>query len=105
MVGFSNNKGPEPTVGVKFISAGLAASFADCITFPLDTAKVRLQVGYLVCYLRCLVFSGKMDEGLCLQYSAHGVTIFNPCIHACSAPGWPGCFDYLSTERNLKNII
>ncbi len=30
---------------VKFASAGLAACFADLITFPLDTAKVRLQVG------------------------------------------------------------
>ena len=35
----------EPTVGIKFLGAGLAACFADMITFPLDTAKVRLQVG------------------------------------------------------------
>lgn len=34
----------EPTVGVKFISAGTAACIADIITFPLDVAKVRLQV-------------------------------------------------------------
>lgn len=28
----------------KFLSAGAAACFADAATFPLDTAKVRLQV-------------------------------------------------------------
>ncbi|GFU07975.1 mitochondrial uncoupling protein 2 [Nephila pilipes] len=34
----------EPTVGVKFLSAGTAACVADMITFPLDVAKVRLQI-------------------------------------------------------------
>ncbi|XP_078000390.1 dicarboxylate carrier UCP2-like isoform X2 [Glandiceps talaboti] len=34
----------QPTVGVKLISAGTAACMADLITFPLDTAKVRLQI-------------------------------------------------------------
>ncbi|GAB6023589.1 hypothetical protein CHUAL_008359 [Chamberlinius hualienensis] len=34
----------EPTVGMKFVSAGAAACIADVITFPLDTAKVRLQI-------------------------------------------------------------
>jgi hypothetical protein len=33
-----------PTTGVKIFSAGVAACLADVITFPLDTAKVRLQV-------------------------------------------------------------
>jgi len=34
----------EPTVAVKFVSAGLAACVADLVSFPLDTAKVRLQI-------------------------------------------------------------
>ncbi|KAL2780926.1 mitochondrial brown fat uncoupling protein 1 [Daubentonia madagascariensis] len=34
----------HPTMGVKIFSAGLAACVADVVTFPLDTAKVRLQV-------------------------------------------------------------
>ncbi|XP_035226762.1 mitochondrial uncoupling protein 2-like [Stegodyphus dumicola] len=34
----------EPSVGVKFVSAGTAACIADIITFPLDVAKVRLQI-------------------------------------------------------------
>lgn len=34
----------EPTVLVKFVSAGLAASVAEAVTIPIDTAKVRLQV-------------------------------------------------------------
>uniref|UniRef100_A0A3B4A6Q8 Dicarboxylate carrier UCP2 n=1 Tax=Periophthalmus magnuspinnatus TaxID=409849 RepID=A0A3B4A6Q8_9GOBI len=33
-----------PTATIKFFGAGTAACIADLITFPLDTAKVRLQV-------------------------------------------------------------
>ncbi|KAL0994260.1 hypothetical protein UPYG_G00119950 [Umbra pygmaea] len=33
-----------PTTCVKFIGAGTAACIADLVTFPLDTAKVRLQI-------------------------------------------------------------
>lgn len=36
----------QPTMGVKIFSAGMAACLADIITFPLDTAKVRLQVEF-----------------------------------------------------------
>ena len=34
----------EPSLPVKLLTAGSAACVADLITFPLDTAKVRLQV-------------------------------------------------------------
>uniref|UniRef100_A0A6Q2Z2I1 Mitochondrial brown fat uncoupling protein 1 n=1 Tax=Esox lucius TaxID=8010 RepID=A0A6Q2Z2I1_ESOLU len=43
MVGMKPSDTP-PTLGVKFLSAGTAACIADLITFPLDTAKVRLQI-------------------------------------------------------------
>ncbi|GCB69499.1 hypothetical protein scyTo_0008395 [Scyliorhinus torazame] len=43
MVGLKPSSIP-PTPGVRFLSAGTAACIADLITFPLDTAKVRLQV-------------------------------------------------------------
>lgn len=33
-----------PSAAVKFFGAGTAACIADLATFPLDTAKVRLQV-------------------------------------------------------------
>lgn len=33
-----------PTAAVKFVGAGTAACIADLFTFPLDTAKVRLQL-------------------------------------------------------------
>ena len=33
-----------PTTAVKVLGAGTAACVADLVTFPLDTAKVRLQV-------------------------------------------------------------
>jgi len=33
-----------PTAAVKFFGAGTAGCIADLVTFPLDTAKVRLQV-------------------------------------------------------------
>lgn len=37
----------EPSLPVKLLTAGTAACVADLITFPLDTAKVRLQVYYI----------------------------------------------------------
>ncbi|NXL68605.1 UCP3 protein, partial [Chordeiles acutipennis] len=43
MVGLTPPEVP-PTAAVKFISAGMAACVADLCTFPLDTAKVRLQI-------------------------------------------------------------
>ncbi|XP_017164149.1 mitochondrial uncoupling protein 3-like isoform X3 [Poecilia reticulata] len=43
MVGFQPVDVP-PTAAVKFVGAGTAACIADLLTFPLDTAKVRLQV-------------------------------------------------------------
>ena len=36
----------EPSLLVKFVSAGLAASVAEAATIPIDTAKVRLQVSW-----------------------------------------------------------
>lgn len=32
------------SLGLKCLSAGISASIADMVTFPLDTTKVRLQV-------------------------------------------------------------
>ena len=46
MVGLKPSEVP-PTTAVKFLGAGSAACFADLLTYPLDTAKVRLQVGAL----------------------------------------------------------
>ncbi|KAL8191319.1 UNVERIFIED_CONTAM: Mitochondrial uncoupling protein 2 [Gekko kuhli] len=43
MVGFKPTDVP-PTATVKFVGAGTAACIADLVTFPLDTAKVRLQI-------------------------------------------------------------
>ncbi|XP_078514690.1 dicarboxylate carrier SLC25A8 [Lissotriton helveticus] len=43
MVGFKPTDVPA-TAAVKFVGAGTAACIADLFTFPLDTAKVRLQI-------------------------------------------------------------
>lgn len=43
MVGLKPPEVP-PTAAMKFVSAGMAGCIADLCTFPLDTAKVRLQV-------------------------------------------------------------
>ncbi|NWS66787.1 UCP3 protein, partial [Crotophaga sulcirostris] len=43
MVGLKPPEVP-PKATVKFVSAGMAACIADLCTFPLDTAKVRLQI-------------------------------------------------------------
>ena len=45
-----------PGLAVQLLTAGSAACVADLITFPLDTAKVRLQVNRK-CYWRTLIFS------------------------------------------------
>ena len=42
--GHQNFKPFETSTGIKFVSAGLAASFAELVTLPIDTSKVRLQV-------------------------------------------------------------
>ena len=36
----------QPGLAVELLTAGSAACVADLFTFPLDTAKVRLQVKY-----------------------------------------------------------
>jgi solute carrier family 25 uncoupling protein 8/9 len=43
-------------VAVKFLTAGTAACVADAVSFPLDTAKVRLQVSLCahVCESLCV---------------------------------------------------
>ncbi|NXE55224.1 UCP2 protein, partial [Casuarius casuarius] len=43
MVGLQPSEVP-PTAAVKLVGAGAAACVADLVTFPLDTAKVRLQI-------------------------------------------------------------
>uniref|UniRef100_A0A3P8S7H4 Dicarboxylate carrier UCP2 n=1 Tax=Amphiprion percula TaxID=161767 RepID=A0A3P8S7H4_AMPPE len=43
MVGFAPVDVP-PSAAIKFVGAGTAACIADLLTFPLDTAKVRLQI-------------------------------------------------------------
>ncbi|XP_007939392.1 mitochondrial brown fat uncoupling protein 1 [Orycteropus afer afer] len=43
MVGLTTSD-MHPTMGIKIFSAGVSACLADVITFPLDTAKVRLQI-------------------------------------------------------------
>lgn len=48
MVGLKPSDVPPP-LGVKMASAGAAACIADIVTFPLDTAKVRLQVSAQCC--------------------------------------------------------
>lgn len=54
MVGFKATDVP-PTATVKFLGAGTAACIADLITFPLDTAKVRLQVRGRSLVVSCLL--------------------------------------------------
>ena len=44
MVGTKPMEVMVPSQAVKFFGAGTAGCIADLITFPLDTAKVRLQV-------------------------------------------------------------
>lgn len=49
----------EPSLPVKLLTAGSAACVADLITFPLDTAKVRLQVKINTCCTKALLLRSK----------------------------------------------
>lgn len=50
----------EASFPVQLMTAGMSACFADFLTFPLDTAKVRLQVS---CdFLFILLISIYIDE-------------------------------------------
>lgn len=40
----SSSNNLEASLPVKLLTAGTSACIADLLTFPLDTAKVRLQV-------------------------------------------------------------
>ncbi|XP_059731856.1 mitochondrial brown fat uncoupling protein 1 isoform X2 [Bos taurus] len=62
MVGHTESDVP-PTMAVKIFSAGVAACVADIITFPLDTAKVRLQVGSAI-QGECLISSAIRYKGV-----------------------------------------
>ncbi|XP_065760547.1 mitochondrial brown fat uncoupling protein 1 isoform X4 [Muntiacus reevesi] len=62
MVGHTASDVP-PTMAVKIFSAGVAACVADMITFPLDTAKVRLQVGSAI-QGECLTSSAIRYKGV-----------------------------------------
>ncbi|XP_005895874.2 mitochondrial brown fat uncoupling protein 1 isoform X1 [Bos mutus] len=62
MVGHTASDVP-PTMAVKIFSAGVAACVADIITFPLDTAKVRLQVGSAI-QGECLTSSAIRYKGV-----------------------------------------
>ena len=75
MVGHTESDVP-PTMAVKIFSAGVAACVADIITFPLDTAKVRLQVGSAVGKGRCL---GQKRDLYCVRPfdSGFGFTILS----------------------------
>ena len=40
-------------IGVQLLTAGSAACFADFMTFPLDTVKVRQQIQSNIKYFQC----------------------------------------------------
>ena len=56
--------GGEPTLGLgsKLLAAGLAACMADVVTFPLDTAKVRLQVRFILLYYLHVIVAAVQEQ-------------------------------------------
>ena len=71
MVGFGPADVP-PSAAVKFVGAGTAACFADLLTFPLDTAKVRLQVSKLFAasYIQSY-FPSTTSDTVCAHIQIH----------------------------------
>ena len=76
-----------PGLGVQLLTAGSAACVADLITFPLDTAKVRLQVKNIIfqsfscasdtpiSFLSQLIFT--------LKYNLGARRMFEQCLFSC----------------------
>jgi len=55
----------DTPLAVKFLTAGTAACVADAVTFPLDTAKVRLQVS--LCVGVCMCVCACVHVCVCVQ--------------------------------------
>lgn len=53
----------EATFPVQLMTAGISACIADFLTFPLDTAKVRLQVGTFLSNTLTL-----LNKGFCVSH-------------------------------------
>jgi len=61
-MGIQSKPTTELSLGKNLLSAGTAACVADCITFPLDTAKVRLMVNSYCFYSRVTIHIYKRDR-------------------------------------------
>jgi len=84
---------PVPT---KLVTAGAAACFADFVSFPLDTAKVRLQVQGEVRFPRPLVVSH------CL--ASTGSTLGFPYVTAVQYRGILGTLLTISKEEGFRSL-
>jgi len=63
------------SLGIKLLSAGTAACIADLATFPLDTAKVRMQVSKII-HHSIRLYPPKNDEvSPCLLFIRHRIDI------------------------------
>ena len=85
-----------PGLAVQLLTAGSAACVADLITFPLDTAKVRLQVSikYQTTYYNKKVittvekFPNKIYQQSCIL--SQTLKVQGECLNnACSVTGGP----------------
>lgn len=52
----SKNDQLEASLGKQLLTAGVSACIADLLTFPLDTAKVRLQVSWCFFEIETICF-------------------------------------------------
>lgn len=105
MVGLKPSEVP-PTTAVKFLGAGTAACFADLLTFPLDTAKVRLQVGAL--WPKVIVhIKGEAGFPTTTPTVCQGALTQNPEQATCS-PAWDPSLlpphHYHLRQKNLNSL-
>lgn len=82
----------ELPLGLKLVAAGSSACFADFVTFPLDTAKVRLQVQGEMKTLKAMG-----SEGAAMGVSAHRYRgVFGTILTICKTEGPRSLFNGLS---------
>ena len=60
----------QPSLAMKLLTAGSAACVADLATFPLDTAKVRLQVRSSCWSKRSFLVDVRVVVSICVQVAA-----------------------------------
>lgn len=89
------------SLGFKLLTAGTAACIADLATFPLDTAKVRMQVSGKIIPITVRVFFRKIS----FSFLTIEIMIFQDCGgRTSSVTGIGGRFSFCSKSESARIV-